>query len=100
MPLDIPKERRRFGRRPVFKLAIVELETGVRLDVKVIDLSDGGARLKLANLDAIQNEFTLEIPEDDLVVKCRVIYRHEAWIGAQFLKSPRRMSWVRRLGNK
>ena len=100
MPLDAPKERRRFGRRPVFKVATVELATGERLDAKVVDLSDGGVRVKLADLSLLQGDFVVEIPEDDLIVKCRVIHRHESWVGAQFVRSPRRLSWVKRGGKR
>lgn len=100
MPLDNSRERRRFGRRPVFKAAVVELPDGARLAAKVIDLSDGGARIKLADPDSLDGEFQLEVPEEDLIVKCRIIHRHESWIGVEFIKSPRRLSWLRKGSRK
>jgi hypothetical protein len=90
------ENRRLFGRRTAFKSAAIAQAGGQRVAATVLDISDGGARIKIARPQVIEKEFYLEIPEDDFVVKCHTIYVRETSIGAKFTGSPRRLSWTRR----
>ncbi|MBS0268796.1 MAG: PilZ domain-containing protein [Proteobacteria bacterium] len=96
MPIDRPQEQRRFGRRPVFKAAVVALEDGQRLPGAILDLSEGGAKIKLAEPERLNGEFYLEIPGDDLIVKCRLIRIEGVIAGLQYVRPPRRLSWLKR----
>jgi hypothetical protein len=88
--------RRLFGRRTAFKSAAIAQAGGQRVSATVLDISDGGARIKIARPQTIEKEFYLEIPEDDFIVKCRTAYVRETSIGATFIGSPRRLSWLKR----
>jgi len=62
----------------------------------VVDFSDAGARIKLTESATVGTEFDLEIPGDDFVVKCRLVHSEGIYIGAQYIKPPRRISWASR----
>ena len=96
MPIDKPPERRQFGRRSVFKSAVIITSDGQRLSGAVVDFSEAGARIKLAEEAIVSPEFELEIPGDDFVVKCRLAHTEGVYIGAQYIKPPRRISWSTR----
>jgi hypothetical protein len=89
------RERRRFGRRSVFKVATVVQGAGDRLFGHVIDISEGGARIQLPEVSLLMPEFFLEIPEDDFVVRCRLVHTLQNSAGVEFTRPPRRLSWVR-----
>jgi hypothetical protein len=95
LPIDKPSDRRQFGRRRVFKAGIIVQGDNQRLPITIMDISDGGARIKTAEPHRVEKEFSLEIPEDDFVVKCRLVWLEEDAVGAEFIKSPRRLSWVK-----
>jgi hypothetical protein len=92
--IDKPQGRRQFGRRQAFKAATIVHADGQRLPATVIDLSEGGARIRVAQPEVVEKEFYLEIPGDDFIVKCRVIHIQEASVGAAFIRPPRRLSWL------
>jgi len=92
--IDKPPGRRQFGRRPAFKSATIVQDGGARLAATVIDLSEAGARIKIARPEAVENEFYLEIPENDFIVKCRMVHMQDTSIGAVFIRAPRRLSWL------
>lgn len=96
LPIEKQPDRRKFGRRTVFKSAVIVLSDGQRLPGSVVDFSDGGARIKLADVSAVGSEFDLEIPGDDFVVKCRLVHVEDVYIGVQYIKPPRRISWSAR----
>lgn len=96
MPIEKPPERRQFGRRAVFKSAVIVLNDGRRLAGAVVDFSDAGARIKLLEAAHVESEFELEIPGDDFVVKCRLAHADDVYIGVQYIKPPRRISWSKR----
>lgn len=89
------RERRKFGRRSVFKIATVVQGAGDRLFGHVIDISEGGARIQLPEVSLLLPEFFLEIPEDDFVVRCRLVHTQQNSAGVEFTRPPRRLSWVR-----
>lgn len=96
LPIDKAPERRQFGRRSVFKSAVIITNDGQRLPGAVVDFSDAGARIKLAQEAVVGPEFELEIPGDDFIVKCRLVHTEGVYIGAQYIKPPRRISWSAR----
>ncbi|WP_244531277.1 PilZ domain-containing protein [Hyphomicrobium facile] len=96
LAIERPRDLRKFGRRPVFKAAVIELHDGQRLSGTVLDLSEGGARIKLPEPERLNGEFYLEIPGDDLIVKCRLIRIDDAIAGLSYVRPPRRLSWVRK----
>jgi hypothetical protein len=69
---------------------------GARIPATVIDLSEAGARIKTAAPDGIDEEFYLEIPADDFIVKCQLAHKQEASIGVLFIRPPRRLSWLKK----
>jgi PilZ domain-containing protein len=89
-------DRRQFGRRPVFKAAVVVQADGRRLAGFILDFSDAGARIKISKPALVEKEFYLEIPDDDLIVKCRVIHVDDVSVGVKYIKPPRRISWLSR----
>lgn len=96
MPIEKQPERRQFGRRAVFKSAVIVLNDGRRLAGAVVDFSNAGARIKLEDAALVEPEFELEIPGDDFIVKCRLAHAEDVYIGAQYIKPPRRISWSKR----
>lgn len=96
LAIERTREQRKFGRRPVFKAAVVALDSGERLAGTVLDLSEGGAKIKMTKPELLKGEFYLEIPDDDLIVKCCLIHIENAVAGVQYIKPPRRLSWLKR----
>jgi hypothetical protein len=96
LTIERPREQRKFGRRSVFKGAVLLLDSGERLPGTVLNLSEGGAKIKMANPELLKGEFYLEIPGDDLIVKCSLIHVEGAVAGLQYIKPPRRLSWLKR----
>jgi hypothetical protein len=94
--IERPPGRRQFGRRPTFKTATIVQGDGARIPATVIDLSEGGARLKISESGGIDEEFYLEIPADDFIVKCRLAHVQETSIGVLFIRPPRRLSWLKK----
>ena len=88
-------ERRRFGRRQVFKAAVIVLPDATRLPAIVVDISEGGARVQTEHVALVGPGFLLEIPEDDLAYDCRLAHRQAGSVGVEFTRVPRRLSWLR-----
>jgi hypothetical protein len=95
LALEKPRDQRKFGRRPVFKAAVIVFDDGQRLPCTVLDLSEGGAKLK-TSAEPLNREFYLEIPEDDLVIRCQLAYVNNGVAGVKYTKPPRRLSWLKR----
>jgi hypothetical protein len=89
-------DRRQFGRRTVFKSSTIVHANGERLPGFVVDISESGARIKTASPELVETEFFLEIPDDDLIVKCRIARVEEGALGVQYIKPPRRLSWLKK----
>jgi hypothetical protein len=96
LAIDRPRDLRKFGRRPVFKAAVIELNNGQRLSGTVLDISDGGAKIKLPEPERLIGEFYLEIPGDDFIVKCRLVRIDDAIAGLTYIRPPRRLSWLKK----
>ncbi|MBS0235494.1 MAG: PilZ domain-containing protein [Proteobacteria bacterium] len=96
MAIEKSREQRKFGRRSVFKAAIIAFDDGPRLPCTILDLSDGGAKVRLAEPESLKGEFYLEVPSDDLVIRCQVAYVDADVAGLKYVKPPRRISWLKR----
>jgi PilZ domain len=90
------REKRRFGRRKVFKRAAFEADDGVALPCIVVDVSQGGARIQFRDGVEVPGIFLLIIEEDDLCIACQVAHRKTNSCGVKFVGSPRRLSWLKR----
>lgn len=89
------KEQRKFGRRTVFKLGTAVFDDGRRIEGTVLDLSDGGAKIKVPDPNLLAGEFFFEIPSDDLIIRCCVAHIDGGVVGLRYLRPPRRLSWVK-----
>lgn len=96
MALEKPRDQRKFGRRAVFKAAAIVFDSGHRLACTVLDLSEGGAKIKAEGAEFLGTEFYLEIPEDDLSVRCQIAYIQEGVAGLKYIRPPRRLSWLKK----
>jgi hypothetical protein len=72
------------------------MSDGKILTGTIVDLSAGGARIKLQDTARVEPEFDLEIPDDDVIIRCRLAHVDDVGIGAQYIKPPRRISWLKR----
>ncbi|MBS0253094.1 MAG: PilZ domain-containing protein [Proteobacteria bacterium] len=95
-PAKVSKERRTFGRRTVFKQGTIVFDDGRRIDGTVLDLSEGGARIKVSDPDPLFGEFFLEVPSDDLIVRCCAAHVDAGVAGLRYLRPPRRLSWLKK----
>ncbi|MEQ1714586.1 MAG: PilZ domain-containing protein [Hyphomicrobium sp.] len=88
-------DRRQFGRRAVLKHAFI-VQGEERTKCIVVDISDGGARIKLEKPEDVPENIALEIPEDDFVVHCQVVHIQSGSIGVKYIRSPMRISWIKK----
>jgi hypothetical protein len=96
LAIERSKEQRKFGRRTVFKPATIVCDDGRRIDGTLLDLSEGGAKIKVPDPDALSGEFYLEIPSDDVIIRCRFVHADDGIAGLKYIKPPRRISWIRK----
>ena len=89
----IGAERRRFGRRKVFKVASVVLADGRRVNGIVVDISEGGLCIQSSEAAIIRGEFAVEVAADDVVYKGRAVHTTGNAVGVEFTHAPQRMSW-------
>lgn len=87
-------DRRSFGRRNTFKSATILTSSGDKALCVVVNISAGGALLRLRSEPSCLDTFELHIEEDDILVLCRVVHRTDGNVGVQFIRSPRRASRV------
>ena len=77
-------ERRKFGRRTVFKRATCVSLDGTKLGCIVVDLSPGGARLQLKEGEPSQ-QFTLVMLDDEIAIRCTIAHRSIGHIGVKYI---------------
>lgn len=87
-------DRRKFGRRTVCKPAWISQDLRLAQRCVVIDISEGGARLKIDQPDTLCPEFMLAIPEDDLLYKCRIAHRQKDSVGVEFMRCAQSLSYA------
>lgn len=95
-----PADRRRFGRRETFKVAEVIFDDGRRCATVVLDISEGGALLRFTGALPVEEQFSLLVPEDDLIVYCRAAHRSSNKMGVEFIRSPRKASRINSSGSQ
>ena len=91
-------EKRLFGRRTVFKPALIVLESGEQIAGVVVDISETGARFKTADPGRVPRTIVLQIPSDDFCVEGEVVHILSDAVGIKFSASPKRLSWLERTG--
>jgi hypothetical protein len=82
-----PADRRRAPRRPINRLAKINLGNGrLPRDCVITDISTGGVRLHVEGFD-VPDEFVLLLCGDDLAKECnyQVVWRLGREIGARFV---------------
>jgi hypothetical protein len=84
-PKPIEGERRREYRRPVDLPAVCEvMEPYKRLDCRVADISNSGARLVFDSIGEVPNSFRLYILQLNFILECQVAWRRENSLGVSF----------------
>lgn len=71
-------------------------DDGRRIEGTVLDLSESGAKIKVPDPDGLSGEFFIEVPGDDMIVRSRFIRVDDGIVGIQFVKPPRRISWLKK----
>lgn len=87
-------DKRRFGRRTVFKPARLVIENDIAVPCIIVDESEGGARIQVA-LDRDPSTVLLVIPEEELWVSCAVRHRSAAHMGLEYMTWPRSLRKLR-----
>ncbi|MGE0563537.1 MAG: PilZ domain-containing protein [Pseudolabrys sp.] len=78
-------DKRKYSRREIGLPATV---TWPRLiHCTICDISQTGARLRAADLHRLPKEFDLSL-SDDIMRKCRVVWRNQSQAGVEFLPNP------------
>ena len=87
MPTPSPEERRREPRRPLYRAAMIRVGNGVSpRDCVVLDISDGGVRLRVDEID-VPDEFVLLLSGQFITQerKYEVVWRRNQELGAKFI---------------
>ncbi|MDH3741324.1 MAG: PilZ domain-containing protein [Hyphomicrobiales bacterium] len=83
--MPIPGERRREHRRPIELAGVCEFnDSQQRLDCKIVDITNAGARLEFASNDEVPDNFKLFILPINVILDCRLVWRHETSIGVSY----------------
>ena len=54
---------------------LIELPTGGKVECRVVDLSESGARLRLLHHKPVPDEFSLRLASRGVLRQCRVMWR-------------------------
>jgi hypothetical protein len=87
MLAPLPEERRREPRRPLYRVARIQLGNGaLPRECVVMDISDGGVRLRVDGFD-VPDEFVLLLSGHLITQesKYKVVWRLDQEIGAKFM---------------
>jgi hypothetical protein len=76
--------RRRETRRPVSILGQVVAKSSAPVFCRVLDVSDGGARLKSAHAQSLPDTFDLEMPCEEVARSSEVRWREGTQLGVKF----------------
>ena len=79
--------RRQFARRPVQKRGLIRLGTLPAVSCLVVDVSPGGAKLKIEPAHLVPQVFKLQIPDDLFEAECEVRYEAESIVGVMFISN-------------
>lgn len=82
-------EKRRAKRQPIFVSATIALQANQTQACMVHDISETGARIETARLEAVPDRFTLLLtPQGFPRRECRVVWRRDGFLGVTFAKRP------------
>ena len=86
------RQKRRGLRRPITYPASIDPGNGAAaIACRLRDVSEGGARLDVADGGSVPDRFTLALSADGAARRhCRVAWRAENQVGVEFLKPPKR----------
>jgi hypothetical protein len=80
-------DKRAFARRRVLKGGRITFNDGrSTIDCTVRDLSDGGAKLRVASVIGVPDHFRLVVTGGE-IYECRVVHRKENELGVSFVSS-------------
>jgi len=78
--------RRKFERIPVkIGASAIMANTEASFECTILDISEGGAKLQIPEVDIIPVEFKLYVPETDQIYSCEVVWREGIYLGLQFV---------------
>lgn len=77
-------ERRATPRHRVLKQGRISLHDGGGINCTVRNISEGGARLEVANPLGLHGSFLLMIPTDHFMRDCRPVWNIEKQVGVAF----------------
>jgi len=80
-------ENRKFTRRNIDLVVQIEIGDGSAVSGVLLDLSQGGARLKVSNPDSLPEQFMLKL-SDKLYRRSRIAWRSADEIGVELLSAP------------
>ncbi|NKB54531.1 MAG: hypothetical protein GKR97_20390 [Rhizobiaceae bacterium] len=84
------RERRKFERLPVeIGANAIMANSETSFDCTILDLSEGGAKVEIPEIDIIPVQFMLYVPETDQIYACKVVWRKDAFLGLQFVDDAR-----------
>jgi len=78
-------ERRATPRHRILKQGTISLHGGGGVDCTVRNISEGGARLEVANPLGLHGSFSLAIPTDHVMRDCRAVWNIEKHVGVAFI---------------
>jgi PilZ domain len=84
-------ENRKFARRNIDLIVEIETSDGSILRGVLLDLSQGGARLKVDNPDSLPEQFMLKL-SDKLHRRSRIAWRSAEEIGVELLSAPKALA--------
>lgn len=86
-PLASALDRRRDPRTAVMRDGQAFRPGGLDETVLIVDLSDGGARLRVRGAKTLPDDFVLADPSTFLAHRAQVIWRKEAEVGVRLLRA-------------
>ncbi|MEP1206850.1 MAG: PilZ domain-containing protein [Rhizobiaceae bacterium] len=79
-------ERRRFERIPVeIGANAVVANTEATFECTILDISEGGVKLEIPEIDIVPVQFKLYVPETDLIYACEIVWRDGRYVGLKFV---------------
>jgi len=84
-------ENRKFTRRNIDLVVQIEIDDGSTVCGALLDLSQGGVRLKVSDPDSLPKQFMLKL-SDKLHRRSRIAWRSTEEIGVEFLSAPQALA--------
>jgi hypothetical protein len=80
-------ENRKFTRRAIDLVVQIDTDDGSTVRGELLDLSQGGVRLKVSNPDGLPDQFMLKL-SNKLDRRSRIVWRSTDEIGVEFMSAP------------